>query len=58
MIEGYIPQVTDKIKTESSGGYSLRGFRVDELLHTRTSWEALGIAKGKLPGTMITDIHT
>ena len=55
MIEGYIPQATDKIKAESSGGHSLKGFRVDELLHTRLSWEAIGIAKGKLPSTMIVD---
>ena len=57
MIEGYIPQATDKIKAESSGGHSLKGFRVDELLHTRLSWEAIGIAKGKLPRTMKIDQH-
>jgi hypothetical protein len=57
MIEGYIPQATDNIKAESSGGHSLRGFGVGELLHTRLSWEAFGIAKGKLPSTMIIDQH-
>jgi hypothetical protein len=41
MIEGYIPQATDKIKAKSSGGYSLRGFREGELPHTILSWEAL-----------------
>ena len=55
MIEGYIPQATDKIKAESSGGHSLRNWRVDELLQNRLSWEAQGIAKGKLPSTMIVD---
>ena len=37
MTEGYIPQVTDKISFESSVGFSLKNFRVDDLLYTRTS---------------------
>ncbi len=60
MIEGYIPQATDKIKAESSGGHSppaLKGFGEGELLHTRLSWEAMGICKGKLPSIMIIDQH-
>ena len=57
MTEGYIPQASDNISAESSGGHSLRNFRVGELLHTRVSWEAMGIAKGKLPSTMIIDQH-
>jgi len=55
MTEGYIPQSTDCIKAQSSGGNSLKNFRVDELLQNRLSWEAQGIAKGKLPSTMIVD---
>ena len=50
--EGYIPQTSDNISAESSGGHSLGNFRVFKLLHTRLSWEAMGIAKGKLPGTI------
>ena len=55
MCEGYIPQASDNINAESSGGHSLRNFRVVDLLHTRLSWEAMGIAKGKLPCTMMID---
>ena len=57
LTEGYIPSANDHISVESSGGYSLRNFRVVDLLHTRTSWEAMGISKGKLPSTVITDQH-
>ena len=59
MTEGYIPQLEafDNISAESSGGHSLRNFRVVDLLHTRLSWEAMGIANGKLPSTMIIDQH-
>ena len=57
MTEGYIPQATDSIKAQSSGGNSLKKFRIDELLQNRLSWEAIGIAKGKLPSTMIIDQH-
>jgi hypothetical protein len=56
-IEGYIPQSTDIFKAESSGGYLLRGFGVNKVLHTRRSWESLGISKGKLPSTMLYDQH-
>ncbi len=49
--------VRDENCKQSSGGHSLRGFRVGELLHTRLSWEANGIATGKLPSTMIIDQH-
>ena len=55
MTEGYIPQATDRLSAESSGGYSLRNFCEADLLHTRLSWEAMEIAKGKLPSTMIID---
>ena len=57
MTEGYIPQATDRISAESSGGYSLRNFCVAYLLHTRSSWEAMGISKGKFSSTMIIDQH-
>ena len=57
LTEGYIPSANDHISIEPSGGYSLRNFRVVYLLHTRTSWEAMGISKGKLPSTVITDQH-
>ena len=57
MSDGYIPQATDRISVESSGGYSLRNFAVADLLYTRSSWEAMGISKGKLPSTVITDQH-
>ena len=57
LTEGYIPQATDNISIELSGGYSLRNFRVVDLFHTRTSWEAIGISKGKLPSTVIIDQH-
>jgi hypothetical protein len=53
-IEGYIPQLADKIKAESSGGCSLRHFREHELINTRRSWESLGMPKGKLPSTTST----
>ena len=35
----------------------MRNFRVVDLLHTRLSWEAMEIANGKLPSTMIIDQH-
>ena len=57
LTEGYIPRADDYISIESSGGYSLKNFRVRDLLHTRQSWEALGITKGKLPSTVFTDQH-
>ena len=57
MIGEYIPQATNRIRPEYSGGHSLRGLGVGELLQTRISWEAMGIAKGKLPRTMMTDQH-
>ena len=34
MTDRYIPQFTDRISAESSGGYSLRNFGVADLLHT------------------------
>jgi hypothetical protein len=55
LTEGYIPQANDRISSDSSGGNSLKRWRADELLHDRLSWEAIGIAKGKLPSTMIVD---
>ena len=55
--DGYIPQASDNIIVESSGGYSLRNFRVTDFLYTRQSWEAMGVSKGKLPSTMIIDQH-
>ena len=59
MTEGYIPQASDNISVESSGGYSLRNFGVTDFLrvHTRSSWEAMGISKGKLSSTVIIDQH-
>ncbi len=33
------------------------GFGEGDLLHTRLSWEAIGISKGKLPSKMIIDQH-
>ena len=48
-----IPRSSDKIKADSSGGHSLSSFEVQEQLLTRTSWEKIGIAKGKLPSTLI-----
>ena len=57
MSDGYIPQSTDRISAESSGEFSLRNFGVADLLHTRPSWEAMGISKGKLPSTVVTDQH-
>ena len=39
MVEGCIPQLTVKIKAESSGGHSMKGFTVDDPLHTRLSWQ-------------------
>ena len=50
MADGYIPQATDRISIEPSGGYSLRNFTDSNLLHTRHSWEAIGICKGKQHG--------
>ena len=35
----------------------MRNFRVTDFLHTRQSWEAMGVFKGKLPSTMIIDQH-
>ena len=57
MVEGYIPQATDRVSPELSGGYSLKNFTVSDLLHTRHSWEAIGICKGKLPSTFMVDQH-
>ena len=57
MADGYIPQATDRISIETSGGHSLRNFTVSNLLHTRQSWEAVGICKGKLPSTLMIDQH-
>ncbi len=56
-IKRYTIESTDKIQDESSGGCSLRGFGVIELLNTRHSWESLGISKGKLLSTMIYNQH-
>ena len=46
MTEGYIPQASDNLSVESSGGYSLRNVCVTDFLHTRSSWEAMEISKG------------
>ena len=57
MADGYIPQATDRISIEPSGGHSLRNFTVSDLLHTRHSWEAVGVCKGKLASTSMIDQH-
>ena len=55
--KGCIPQASENISVVSSRGYSLRNFRVTDFLRTRSSWEAMGISKGKLSSTVIIDQH-
>ena len=50
--EGYIPQEHDRIKAGTGGGDSLKNFPPHDLGHTKASWEAMGITKGRLPSTM------
>ena len=53
--ECYIPQRKDNLQSDQSGGFLLTNFGVPELLHTKQSWEAMGISKGQLPSTTIFD---
>ena len=57
LTKGYIPQAHDKIKAAKGGGYSLRNIPPLDLQvgHTKASWEAMGITKGRLPSTMTVD---
>ncbi len=55
LTEGYIPQAHDRIKAGTGGGYLLKNFPPHDLGHTKASWEAMGITKGRLPSTMTVD---
>ncbi len=55
LTEGYIPQAHDRIKVGTGSGYSLKNFPPHDLGHTKASWEAMGITKGRLPTTMTVD---
>ena len=54
-VDCYIPQRKDHLQSDLSGGFLLTKFNITELLHTKPSWEAMGISKGQLPNTMIFD---
>ena len=57
LTEGYIQQSTDKVKADSFRWTFNDDFGVEEVLHTRTVWEAMGFALRKIPSTMIIDQH-
>jgi hypothetical protein len=52
LTEGTIPQAHARIKAGKGCGYSLKSFPPHDLGHTKASWEAMGITKGRLPTTM------
>ena len=53
MTAGWIPQPTDNVAITKSGDPSIKNWGVQRLVQNKTSWEALGIEKGKLPNTTI-----
>ncbi len=55
LTKGYIPQAHDRIKAGTGSGYSLKNFPPHDLGHTKASWEAMRITKGRLPSTMTVD---
>jgi hypothetical protein len=49
----YIPQESDKYKTDKDGYSSIKNWPIEHLVHNMASWEAIRIEKGKLPNTTI-----
>jgi len=58
MTAGWIPQDTDNVVTTKQGNSSIKHWSAEHLVHNKTSWEALGIDKGKLPNATITCPNT
>ncbi len=58
LTKGYILQAHNKIKAGKGGGYSqrLKNFPLHDVGHTKASWEAMGITKGRLPTTIISEL--
>ena len=49
MAEMYVVQSSDNIRITKSGDYSLKTLAPEDFLHTKSTWEKMGITKGQLP---------
>ncbi len=49
MAELYIVQSSDNIRITKGGDYSLKSLAPEDFLHTKSTWEKMGITKGQLP---------
>ncbi len=49
MAELYVVQSSDNVRVTKDGDYSLKSLAPEDFLHTKSTWEKIGITKGQLP---------
>jgi hypothetical protein len=49
MAKMYVVQTTDNIHITKGGDYSLKSLAPEDFLHTKSTWEKMGITNGQLP---------
>ncbi len=57
MAEMYVVQSSDNIRITSEGDYSLKTWAPEDFLHTKSTWEKMGILKGQLQHIVRYDEH-
>ena len=49
MVDGYVALSTERIKVTRNGNPQLKPLSPEDLLHTKSTWEIMGISQGRLP---------
>jgi hypothetical protein len=57
MAELYVVQSSDNVCVTKGGDYSLKRLAPEDFLHTKSTWEKMGITKGQLPNIVQYDAN-